>query len=1235
MAFCMDSRFTRSLESHMPRISMGWRLVLFASSLLLTSSSAAQRSAERPPGDGVVRFNDVKELIANWRPTSHVYVLGDVGLSASELTELESWLDQNGPHWTVLLLETAANQTYVAPDGRAERGMDAVELALGKGLMDVSQFQQLVHPQTLEPDGAVFVLFLRERKFSYRASLAQERRGLGASRWLGELDRPAFQAMRGGGRVADAVRDTVSSISRRLDQRISHEIQSAIQQEEARSRALSALQARLASESDKLKQLIDQAGQLRAMLGPVPGDLVTRRFSDLQQQLSLLENDVQADSASPNELERRTYELAQTLDDLGNAYAEFQNYDASKQTLEDRLRRLSASGSEAASAGLRRARQSLENAQRLRDQGDSAFQRELNAAEQALEEADAAIRTAQAAQEQAAARARLMRRTAVITGGTLAVVLLGVLVWLNRKRQPVRVRALQQLETRQAEVRRELEGVMELIERGQTVIGDRDEVERKGYAGVTRDVSLAALRDVDNLLVMSNSVDRVLEQAAQLIRPGGLWGILVNAVSGSRLQQGFDLLDREPIRFGANEGVTLVLDDQKALQDPQQQTPAARDAEETTAEGSLAPQTKRRKTSVAASEGDPGEITLSYSELFRLFRAKSTRTAEAIQRVEDAWSRIVQTAAEVQTKIDQAQAAERQASDASAADGLFAVPSLFQSLLPSAQAEQDQGEDLGRTDPVQALEGPLAESARKAADALQLANTIVECRQAVLPGVERGEQALKQRQRDTEWIGQALEQLGAAANELAGQGVEKPIAQEIEAWQGRVEHLEAEVRRSLQLDDDAAKTVAPAIASSRSTVAQGRDEIAKTLRVDVKQTLAERQQAPDPLLDRADQDLAAAYSSLDRGDTEGALLALDSARRHVGVALDHVHRSLSALRELPGKLDAAEERLRFERRKIPEHQDLLSQLQREFAAAALHLQDLDAPSVGAPGVTPEPAAGSGPTQGETPPSANELVRRAAEFQELAERSLANARKSFEAAELLKAAGLHVQADSALESSQGSLQRLQQHADALRQTARHNEGAVEELQRKLGNLRHHAEDRRATRPLQEMIDETNQQLASLRSVLAPHKVAAILGTSFVLLKPWIRRSITPNNAGPRTRRRTRKPNDRSPRSRRTSHEPTPWLTSPSEIGCRTARPWCKRRNRSVAWRTLTSDCDRGWPSLTRTGIKSIERPINSRPKRAPPRPAWTTSCGKLRKWRPPWPEQATRCDPPNAGAVRSA
>jgi hypothetical protein len=144
----------------------------------LVASSARGQQRE-------VRIDQIGDVITKWQPQQHLYVKGDLGIGKQQLASLESWLDENGPHWTIVLMRSARNEFYQAIDGRQFRGMDAVEYALGHGLANRTAFGELENPETGETDGAVFVLFLEERKFSYYGSDAQDRRGVGESEQIG------------------------------------------------------------------------------------------------------------------------------------------------------------------------------------------------------------------------------------------------------------------------------------------------------------------------------------------------------------------------------------------------------------------------------------------------------------------------------------------------------------------------------------------------------------------------------------------------------------------------------------------------------------------------------------------------------------------------------------------------------------------------------------------------------------------------------------------------------------------------------------------------------------------------------------------------------------------------------------------------------------------------------------------------------------------------------------------
>lgn len=66
----------------------------------------------------------------------------------------------------------------------------------GKGAPGTNGVGNLKHEKTVEANGAFFILFLKDRKFSFYGSAAYERRGLRSKNWPGNLDREAKRSMR-------------------------------------------------------------------------------------------------------------------------------------------------------------------------------------------------------------------------------------------------------------------------------------------------------------------------------------------------------------------------------------------------------------------------------------------------------------------------------------------------------------------------------------------------------------------------------------------------------------------------------------------------------------------------------------------------------------------------------------------------------------------------------------------------------------------------------------------------------------------------------------------------------------------------------------------------------------------------------------------------------------------------------------------------------------------------------
>ncbi len=79
-----------------------------AGSLLANQDSETNRALSvswQPVG--AVEVRSAEDVIAKWKPNQHLYVKGDLGISKPQLAKLEKWLDENGPHWTIVLMREA------------------------------------------------------------------------------------------------------------------------------------------------------------------------------------------------------------------------------------------------------------------------------------------------------------------------------------------------------------------------------------------------------------------------------------------------------------------------------------------------------------------------------------------------------------------------------------------------------------------------------------------------------------------------------------------------------------------------------------------------------------------------------------------------------------------------------------------------------------------------------------------------------------------------------------------------------------------------------------------------------------------------------------------------------------------------------------------------------------------------------------------------------------------------
>jgi len=357
-------------------VAAGFLAPLLASPLLATETA--------------LTVNRGVEVPKVWTAARHVYVKGRPGVSRQKLDQLEKWMDANAPNWTVVLMEDAGGESFTDAGGQSFRGMDAVEHALGKTLPNQTAFGELKHPGTGEANGAYFILFLRERKFSYFGSEVYDRRGLGESRWIGNLDAPAIRAMRGGGRIVDAARDTITSIDRQLARKIAAE-KAARQRaaEEARRQREEAAALVKAAEND-IRFAAEKTADLRRELGNPAGDLARPPTVRWKQEVAAASRLLQQDQPAAGKAARETRrQVARYLSQVDAHHRGTARLAATATAIEQtRIHDESV----LAATRLEEARSALERAQDAHARADSEFIAELDAAEIRLAEAGAASR---------------------------------------------------------------------------------------------------------------------------------------------------------------------------------------------------------------------------------------------------------------------------------------------------------------------------------------------------------------------------------------------------------------------------------------------------------------------------------------------------------------------------------------------------------------------------------------------------------------------------------------------------------------------------------------------------------------------------------------------------------------------------------------------------------------------------------------------------------------------------
>ncbi|MGI9242907.1 MAG: hypothetical protein ACR2RV_19065, partial [Verrucomicrobiales bacterium] len=1009
---------------------------------------------------GAQRLQRGTDLLQEWQADQHLYVKGEVGVDARGLADLETWLDANGPNWTVLLMGDANGETYRDGDGYNHSGAAAVEYAIGRGLPGIGGFTALIDERTGQGNGAALVILLRERKFFYSGSETHNRRGLGQQSWNGDLDRPAFRAMSNGRRVVDAVKGTVNELGARLTRRLQSE-------QKERERQMRLTQQRLAEAGRVVGRLsgeIDLLEQeLEAFKSAHPdavGDLAN-------PEVPLLRDAEQAARAALGAgASGEALKLAEPVSEFVATHRRsLSNYESAPAEFAQLNQEISGviPGREGWGADrLELAREELAKAQDAYRAGQSAYLGHLENSREALRSARAEFERAaealraervrdEAAQAQAEAARRRAWATAKVVAGLVAAALGGLAYFLNRRRRAAKAEAESLVASWEGGFGDKTDQLFALLDRTTVVVGSEIELPKRGYTGETLRLGKQTIEDVDQLFIMSSTVARQLGDAREEVYPKYGFQRMFNWFGTSRYRSALSKLRDEMITFSPQDGVQLL-------------------SREEIRSG-------RPETLLGKLESYQ-PFALSFPKLMEEFNRRAARATESLDLIEASWASITNELDVVRLKINAAGEFESEVAAAASGDELFLLADVFGELVPSGQADLDEAVAQGATDPVGALAGPLPSARRKAADATALSELVLESRQAQFPAMRDEIERLESSGHGTAWVGRFLGEYSEWADEIARRGSGSAVADEIAELGEAIADLERSCVRARQLATRLAETAGKEIETVRTAVEAGRAEIGAALGVPGDSVMREQGLDPDELLREADELRVAASLAIDRGGVEAAEAALDETAALMEEGLELVAMTRASFESHMDDSEKSERETESLTAELGRHRAVLESLMAGYEPSALEL------SAGDP---------ASPLHGE---SITDHTIKAERGLDGAREVLADARTSYKAARLIEASSLLAYAGD-LQFHVASLYReIREQEEKIQKMERANVQLLKKLEDEVRAMGGGIEDPRTMAPTVTAFEAAGRDLDSARLRVSskpgdPFKAAALL------------------------------------------------------------------------------------------------------------------------------------------------
>ncbi len=805
-------------------ITLLWGFILC---LLGPESKASETDVALPSG---------VSILENWRVDQHLYTVGELGVGAVQLAGLEEWLDENAPNWTVLLMESSEGEKYTDVFGVEHGGIDAVEHAMGKGLPASTGFGGLKDSSSGLANGAFFILFMKDRNFSYFGDRSYQRYRLGADQWRGNLDRPAIAAMRNGGRVIDAARDSIQSIDARYRKAVLAEKERGQKNSDQAEEGM-----------EKVQRIMEKAGkQFQEFWGkyetPGVGKFGISPLDEWQLDFERLKG-YRRDGHTMLQLGGLTL-LEEKVEQWRWEFQRFWSDEDQIENLQNQVAQLTSSDDDQLET-LESIQGDMKILKGTYGDGDPVYVAKMGE-----------VRTAIARFQQREGEIQSRQKIAGVAGAG-GVGFLGLMGFVgNRRRRRIKLEAETLLKTRKTEMEEMSDRLFAMMDRAAIVVGPVNELEARGYTGEILKRSREALQKIDEGFVLSSNVKKIIEEAESLMLPANPLEKSRNLVSGGRYEEAVDLLDAE-VRAEAQEVPNL---DER-----------------------VRPGEKSGEVFAMPLDEWKGRTMDALDEAER-----------SLDEVDNAWTTIVSRREKlengikllVQNRMDPA-------------DEWLRCEATFEQWVPAMQEAFVAGSELGRTDPVSALAGPLGEGERMVLEAGRLLGLVFRFRQENWGALEDGEKSLDARGRATVWVDCGLADLSVTCEDIAIEGSSSGVDDEIGNLESALSIFAGRVTASAILAEQAELEGGPAIKSARAAVERGRRELALALGLKDDQILIEEGRNPSTYLEEARLQFDGALAALDLGEAGSAEGFLNEVAALVFRALDLLNESRRSYSEYP------------------------------------------------------------------------------------------------------------------------------------------------------------------------------------------------------------------------------------------------------------------------------------------------------------------------------------------------